>query len=202
MTTLLRGAVVAAFLVLLTAVPVLAHADLEESDPADGATISTPYELTATFSEEFDPDRSFIRVRGPSGDIVAEGGQDPDDPTMMTVDLPELPPGEYTAGWQTVTLDDSGVEDDTFTFSVTQGGGPGATFTAAPSIVPSATARASATTRPSLAPTPPSSAAPTPAPTASTGVPPSASGNDILLALAIAAVVLLGLGIYLFTRRR
>ena len=107
---------------LLAPFRVLAHAELEESDPADGATITTPYTMTATFSEEFDPDRSFIRVRGPSGDIVAEGGQDPDDPTMMTVDLPELPPGEYTAGWQTVTADDNGVEDGTFTFTVADAG--------------------------------------------------------------------------------
>ena len=192
MTTLVRGVVVAAFLVLLTAVPALAHAELEESDPADGSTITTPYELTATFSEEFDPDRSFIRVRGPSGDIVAEGGQDPDDPTMMTVDLPELPPGEYTAGWQTVTPDDNGVEDGTFSFTVA------AQATPSPSATPTPTVRASASARPSLAPTPTPSAAPTPI----TGGPPTASGNDVVLALAIAAVVLLGLGIYLFTRRR
>ena len=53
--------------------PGLAHAELEESDPADGATITTPYTLTATFSEEFDPDRSFIRVRGPAGDDRGRG---------------------------------------------------------------------------------------------------------------------------------
>ena len=195
MTRILRGAVAAAVLVMLVALPGYGHADLVESDPADGATIATPYELSATFSEEFDPDRSFIRVRAPSGEIVAEGGQSADDPLTMNVDLPELPPGDYIAGWQTVTPDDNGRENGTFTFSVAQTG-PGATFTAAP------TASANATSRPSVAVATATPVAPSPAPTPTAEGPGTASGTDILLALALAALALLGLGAYLFTRRR
>ena len=197
MTRVLRGAVAAAFLVLLATVPASAHAELEESDPADGATITTPYTVTATFSEEFDPNlrRSFMRVVDASGDLVAEGGQSPDDPTVMTVELPTLEAGAYTVQWQTTTPDDNGVVRDTFTFNVAQAA------TATPSLAPTPRATASAevpTVRPTAVPT----TAPTPGPTPTGGGEPTASGSDILLALALAAVVLVGLGAYLFTRSR
>ncbi len=45
--------------------------------PADGETIQTPYRLTATFTEEFDPERSFVRVQDATGAVVAEGGVSP-----------------------------------------------------------------------------------------------------------------------------
>lgn len=90
--------VAVSLLTLLFTVSALGHAHLVESDPADGDTIETPYTLTATFSAEFDPNpqRSFVRVVDPSGAEVARGGVSDDDPTVMTVELPALEPGEYT----------------------------------------------------------------------------------------------------------
>ena len=193
MTQLIRGLAVAALLLLLGAVPVYAHAELEESDPADGATITTPYTLTAIFSEEIGTDRSRIVVTDSAGTEVARGGIGADDATVMTVELPELDPGEYTAGWTAVTPDDNGVTRGEINFTVAEAATPSPT--AAPT--PSATAGG-----PSPTATPRQTVSPTPAPTPPGGGGQTASGNDILLALALAAVVLLTLGVYLFTRRR
>ena len=75
MTRPTRALTAALFLLALSVIPVAAHADLEESDPGDGDTIETPYLLTATFSEEFDPDpqRSFMQVVDAAGTEVARG---------------------------------------------------------------------------------------------------------------------------------
>jgi methionine-rich copper-binding protein CopC len=199
-TRLFGGVVIAALLLLLSAGLALAHAELEESDPADGATITTPYTLTATFSEEFDPNprRSFIRIVDSSGTRVAEGGVSSDDATMMVVELPELAPGLYEARWQTVTQDDNGVELGTFQFTVAEvsaSPSPGSATPRPTSSPPSASAPA-----PTAAPT---NTRPTPAPTPSGGNgQPAASGADILLALVLAAIVLAGLGAYLYMRSR
>ena len=197
MTLFLRGVAVAVLLLLFAVVPAYAHAELEESDPADGETITTPYTLTATFSEEFDRDRSFIRVRDAAGELVAEGGQDPDDPNVMVAELPVLDPGIYTVQWQTTTPDDNGVERDTFTFNVAE------PVTAPPTRSPTPTM--ASTPVPTMSARPPTATptvGPAPAPTPTNGGPPTASGDNILLALGLAAVVLLGVGAYVFTRRR
>ena len=114
--------IVAALLALSLPAFVMAHAHLEESDPADGATITTPYTLSATFSEEIDPLASSLVVKDASGAEVASGSVDPDDHTTMTADLPQLRDGVYTASWTSVTPDDGGIERGTFTFTVAAAG--------------------------------------------------------------------------------
>jgi LPXTG-motif cell wall-anchored protein len=100
---------------------VLAHASLVNSDPAAGATITTPYTLVATFAEETDPARSTLIVENSSGAQVAAGTVNADDQTKMTAQLPTLADGVYTVRWTTVTPDDNGVERGTFTFNVGSG---------------------------------------------------------------------------------
>jgi methionine-rich copper-binding protein CopC len=198
-TRLISGAAAAAFLLLLSAVPAVAHAELEQSDPADGATISTPYKLTATFSEEFsaDPHDSFIRVQNSTGAVVAEGGQSASDNTMMTADLPALDPGKYTVRWQTTTVDDNGVERGTFTFNVAA-----AIATDSPgSPLPTAGVTSTPTAGRPTASAPARTAAPTSSPTASGGQ-PAAGSTDVLLAIVLAVIVLAGLGGYLYMRSR
>lgn len=113
------GALVLAALAGLTVVGgVLAHAELESSDPADGATITTPYTLTAVFAEEIDVERSTLIVESSAGAQVAAGTVNTDDHTMMTAELPALPDGVYTVRWTSVTPDDNGIERGTFTFNV------------------------------------------------------------------------------------
>ena len=127
------AAIAAALLVLVWSSVALGHAELVTSDPAEGATITTPYTLRATFDEEVDPDptRSSIVITNAAGAEVARGGVSADDHTMMTAELPELPPGTYTARFLAYTADDRFTERGRFTFNV------GAAPTAAPTPTPS-----------------------------------------------------------------
>jgi LPXTG-motif cell wall-anchored protein len=194
----ISGAAGAAFLAMLMSVStVAAHAELVSSDPADGETIETPFTLTATFSEEFasDTERSFIRVQDAGGDIVASGGQSPDDATMMTVELPALEPGEYTVRWQTTTEDDNGVERGTFTFNVA------AAATAAPTATPIPTRTTGASTPPVATQTPGVTPTPIPTPNGSGGT-STGSSNDVLLALAIGVLIVGVIAFFLVRRSR
>lgn len=187
----------------LTPLAVLGHAHLEESDPAAGETISTPYTLTASFSAEFDAERSFIRVMDAGGALVAEGAVSDDDATVMVVELPALEPGTYEVRWQTVTPEDNGVERDTFTFTVAAAATPSPTVAA--TATPSATAAPSATTVPSasVAPTSSPPASPTPVATAEPiDGSPSGTGTDLMLALLLAAVVIGAVLLFIFARNR
>ncbi len=183
--TIRSASVAAMFLLLLSVSGVAAHAELVSSDPTDGATIETPYTLTATFSEEFsdDPDLSFIRVQDDRGTVLASGGQDPDNPTMMTVDVPALDPGEYTVRWQTTTADDNGTERGDFTFTVAT----------------AATAAPTATTKASVPPVATAAPGPTATPGGSSGS-ATGSNNDVLLALVI-GVVIVGVLAFVLVRR-
>ncbi len=200
---LVRAAVIACLLLLPVAAVAFAHAHLEESDPADGDTITTPYTVTARFSEEFDPERSFIRVHDSTGAQVAVGAVSPDDPTVMTVDLPELQPGEYEVRWQTVTPDDNGVENDTFTFTVapapTDSPSPSPTRSATPTSTQGASATAPAPPSATASPTATPSPAATPEPVDGA---PSATGTDLVLALVLAAVAIGAVLLFIFARRR
>lgn len=191
-----RTLVAASMLLLVFTGTALGHAELVESDPADGETIETPYMLTSTFSEEFDPNpqRSFVVVEDSAGDEVALGGVSEDDPTMMTVDLPELEPGEYTVRWQTTTPDDQGVERGTFMFNVAAPT-PAPTANPTPPSVPTPSGPAASPLSPTEGP------APTATPIGPIGQLPTA-GNDVLLALVLAGVVIGAIALFLFARSR
>lgn len=195
MTRLLGGVVAAGVSLVLASVPVYAHAELEESDPPDGETITTPYTLTATFSEPLE-DRSRVQIfeLGDSTEL-ARGTVSANDPTVMTIDL-DLTSGEYIARWTAVTAD-GGVTRGNFNFNVA--GPPAANTDAGFTQLPTSPATSAVPTSP-LPPTVGPTPAPTPTPPPDVGA--TASGNDILIALALAAVALLALGVYLFTRRR
>jgi methionine-rich copper-binding protein CopC len=197
MTRSLGALVGACLLTLLLVVPAAAHAELEESDPADGETITTPYTLTATFSEDFspDPNLSYIRVQNADGDVVASGGHD-DQGATMSVELPALPPGEYTVFWQTTTVDDNGAERDTFTFSVEASATPAPTGTSQPTEAPGVTSPP--TTPTTATPAPTQILTPTPSGQAGTGA--SGGGTDVLLALA-AGIAIVGVLAYFLVRR-
>jgi methionine-rich copper-binding protein CopC len=183
--------VIAALFIGITAV--LGHADLESSDPAAGATITTPYTLTATFSEEMAPDESSIVVQDSTGKEVARGSVSATDDKQMTVDLPALPDGEYEVLWTTVTADDNGVERGTYNFTVAA-----AAATPAPTTAPTTAASASATT-------PAVTAAATPAPTPSASASPGSttgSGADLLLPIALVVVIVAAIAGYFVYRSR
>jgi methionine-rich copper-binding protein CopC len=129
--SMIRLALAAVGIVTLLSLPVLAlaHAELVESDPADGAVVvDPPRALNATFSEELAA-QSQIVVQDASGVEIARGGVSPDDEALMTVELPDLAAGAYAAHWTAVAADDNGVTRGTINFTV----GPGASPTPAPS---------------------------------------------------------------------
>ena len=191
---LLSGLLVALALLALSAVTVLGHAELVTSDPPDGGTLeTTPYTMTLTYDEPLDAQASSVIVRDSSGAEVASGGLTDESDTIMIVELPELPAGEYTVRWTAVTPDDNGVERGTLTFNVAEATATSPPATAAP-----------ATDRPATAA--PVTAAPiTPAPTATPlPVEPTTPGsnNDLLIALIVAGVALAGVLSYLYLRNR
>lgn len=195
----LSAFVAASLLLLLSTVSALGHAELEESDPADGEMIETPYTLSATFSTDLDPEpaRSFIFIRNSSGTEVARGGVTQDDPTVMTVDLPALPPGEYRARWQAYDPSDDHIELGTINFNV------GARATPSPPATPSPTHAVAPTT--AASPSPVATTATTPTPTVTPIVndgQPTTGMNDALLAIALAVISIGAIALFLFARSR
>ena len=90
--------------------PASAHALLESSHPADGATLDrAPASVTVTFTEPPDPELSRIEVVDSSGGTVSSGPATvvPSSPRTMRVPLrPQLPNGTYTIQWRTTSTAD------------------------------------------------------------------------------------------------
>jgi methionine-rich copper-binding protein CopC len=183
---------------LALAVPaVMGHAELESTDPADGASISTPYTVVGRFTEPL-VGNSGVVIRNSAGEEVARGSvSESDDPAVVEVDLPVLPAGDYVARW-TATTEDGHTERFTTEFTVIAAAtpAPAPTDTEAPATDAPAT-DAPATTEPTTAPSVTPSATPDPAePTT-----PSSS-NDLLIALLIAGIAVAGVLGYVFLRNR
>lgn len=148
-------------LTVIAANTVAAHAALKSADPADKAVLaSAPVQVILTFTEETSATKSDGSVVDASGAVVSTGfGVDLNERTKMTISLkPNLPGGVYTVRWKTVTEDDNGTAQGTFTFTV-QVAAQAAT---APAVTP-AVATSAPTTAPTAVP-----ATSTPGPTATT----------------------------------
>jgi len=193
--TVARGALAALLAALVVAAlpaAVAAHSELESSSPAAGdVVVGGPTEITGEFTEPVDPSRSSMELRGPDGAWIARGGVPEGGPaTRMTIaGLPLLAPGRYTVRWTTVTADDDGVERGTFRFTV-EAATP-EPESPEPTSAPTPPPAPGATSTPPPAPTP----APQPDPAPAAGI------ADVLVALAVLAVVLGG-GVAWVARRR
>ncbi|HEX2054795.1 MAG TPA: copper resistance protein CopC [Actinomycetota bacterium] len=93
---------------VLVCVPVMAHATLIETYPANGNTLAeSPEQVQLRFDEpveaEFDP----IEVYDRQGNRVDRGNARvyPDDARVVVVDLEELPEGSYTVDWRVTSAD-------------------------------------------------------------------------------------------------
>jgi len=212
-----RFAAVAAALALVAFMPaaVLGHSELEQADPAPGATISeAPTLIIADFTEAIDPARSTMELRGPDGAVVATGGVAPGDPerVQMTIVPPTLGPGTYEVRWTTVTPDDNGILRGTYTFTVAIAAvsaspapsvAPSAPPSAAPSAAPSTEASAALSAPLSAAPsTQPATA--TPSPSGGGGSSGSSGGPDAAVIIVVVAVLAVvgGVAVYLVRGRR
>ena len=189
------GLSLALLLILLTPSVALAHAELEETTPADGATIEgTPTEIVAIFSEDLE-DASSLSLRDAAGAEVAKGGRDPEDHTRLVItDLPVLAAGAYEVRW-TASSDDGHLERDTWSFTVV------APPTPSPTPPPTATPAPAATPGPTGTPT----LEPTVAPSASAAPAPddevAASGGEVLIPIVVGLAIVAVAGGWLLSRR-
>ena len=123
-------ALVALALVVLGAAPASAHAELIDTDPAEGAVVETaPDTVTLTFNEPVRLTSQEIAVYDAAGDEV--GSSAGSSGAEVTVDLDgaaDLPDGTYVVSWN-VLSDDGHPISGALTFSV---GAPSPTVTAAP----------------------------------------------------------------------
>jgi hypothetical protein len=161
--------------------------------------IKTPYTLTATYDEELKPGASTIVVQDSSGAQVASGTVSDSDEKTMTLELPQLPDGQYKVLWTAVTADDNGVTRGTYLFDVAAT----ASATAPGSPVASSKATSEATTAASSAAVATTVASPLPVATSTPGPGQNTStGNDLLLPLAVVVVIVLAIAGYFLYRNR
>ena len=100
----------------------LAHPQLETSDPAAGATTSSPKQIRITINEVVIPKFSGIEIKDKVGRAVAIGKSsvDPADKKRLVVPVKEeLSPGEYKVDWHAVS-DDTHRVKGSYSFSVTR----------------------------------------------------------------------------------
>ncbi len=116
---------VALVLSLVAGGAVSAHAHLKSSSPADGAQLtSAPVTVSAVYEEETSLtgskfDLYYAKTSGDTATLIASGKVDVNDRTKISVDLPAgSGDGSYTVKWHTLTEDDNGQVDGTFSFTV------------------------------------------------------------------------------------
>jgi hypothetical protein len=179
---------------LLLTVPgaALAHAELDESSPADGEVVEgTPAEITADFTESLAANSTF-ELFDAADVLVARGAIDPENDARMAIDPPDLAPGEYKIEWRAFASDGH-QELGTYTFTVT----------AAPTPTPPPpTPSAQVSAAPTAAPSSPPPGTESPNPSAGPDTEPTAGTGDVLIPILAAVVLIAVLGGYLLTRRR
>ncbi|MDE2080331.1 MAG: copper resistance protein CopC [Burkholderiales bacterium] len=85
-----------------------AHARVQTSTPADGATLATaPSALHIRFNEPIEAAVSRVTLLGPAGAAVATSPAqgDPADANALSLPLPRLAAGSYRAQWVTMGRD-------------------------------------------------------------------------------------------------
>lgn len=181
--------------VLLFPAVTVAHADLETSDPAQGAVLPSPFTgpIVLTFSEHL-ADGSKADLVGPDGATIAQATVDADAMTMTLALSAPLEPGAYEVRWVSIADDGDVLRLPIVKFTVAPGPSPSPSPTPIPTTQPSATPVPTA-----VAATPTPSAAPTPV--ASAGGDTTGSGGDVVLPIVVVLIVLGAGAAYLLIRR-
>lgn len=172
---------------LLTPSTIAAHAALDTTTPADGATVEgTPAEVAGTYTQDLVADGSSLQLRDAAGTIISTGGVDPTDERRMAItDLPGLAPGEYEVRSTTLSAEDGEVDRATWTFTVVAALTPAPTATPAPTVEPSTA----------------SSVEPTAAPSATAAPMPTGSESDVIVPIIAGLAFVLIAGVVLLSRR-
>jgi LPXTG-motif cell wall-anchored protein len=127
MLPLSLGVTVLLLVALIAPGVALAHAELASSSPAAGETVAGGLtSITLNFSEEISPDQSTAKLMQADGTAMsgATSSVDRADRKKETLLSPPLTPGKYTVKWHSVTEDDNGITDGSFTFTVAAAGDP------------------------------------------------------------------------------
>lgn len=107
----------------MAATPVFGHANHERSIPAPNAELDTaPSKVTIWFSETIEPNFSEITVLDSLGVNVdlKDSYVDPNDRTVMSVSLSDLPDGTYTVVWKNLSTVDGHILRGAYIFAVGQ----------------------------------------------------------------------------------
>lgn len=123
---MLCGCALVLGVLLASAAPASAHADLVTSDPSPGAVLSeSPPSVDLEFTEPVTVANGAIRVFDADEVRVDEGVVEVAD-RIASLALPELDDGAYVVTWR-ITSDDGHPVSGAFTFQVGSGSGPSAT---------------------------------------------------------------------------
>lgn len=98
----------------------LGHAFPDHSDPKVGAEVKgSPSQVRIWFDSDLEPAFSTIMVHTAAGKMVdkRDGRVDPQDPKLLEVSVPPLPPGTYHVIWNVVARDGHRTNGD-YTFSI------------------------------------------------------------------------------------
>jgi methionine-rich copper-binding protein CopC len=167
----------------------VAHSDLVNSDPAQGATVPSPFTgpIVLTFSEHL--------ATGSKADLLDAGGATVASATVgattMTFTLTSpLAAGPYEVRWVSIADDGDLLRQPVVQFAVAP---------AAASASPAASTQPSASTVTSVPISAAPSAGPTPTPSADTGE--TGNGSDAVVPIIVALIILGAGAAYLLTRR-
>jgi methionine-rich copper-binding protein CopC len=194
------GALLALLVLLLVQAPVQAHADLQSSDPADGAALaSAPAAMTFTFNEDvLDQGNAITLTDVASGSRLEVGPPEVDGRSVSVAWPPASPAGEFRAAYRVVSADGHPIEGS-ITFTVEQ---PAGQVQASPIAAPADDAP-SASPAASAVPAEAASAAQSPAPTSDSDSGSGSVGPLVwFLALGIAIVVGAGAGMWVMRKTR
>lgn len=188
-------------LAMIAPAVVLGHAELETSDPADGASVEGPFAgpIVITFSEDLEAESS-ADLRDGAGRVAATAGID-GATISLTPDAP-LAEGEYEVRW-TAAADDGHIERGSFRFTVLAAATPEPTAspTPTPEATASPTAEATATATPDGTPSAIPASSDGPVPSAAPDGSATSSGTDVLLPIVAAVVIVGALAAFLLRRR-
>ena len=98
-----------------------AHAYPDHADPKVGSTVSAaPSIVRIWFDSDLEPVFSSIMVHAAKDNTMVDkrdGHVDSSDPTLLEINVPTLPPGEYIVYWSVVARDGHRTSGN-FTFTI------------------------------------------------------------------------------------
>ena len=98
-----------------------AHANIVSSDPPAGASLAgSPAAVTLRYSEDLDPSYTSVKLLDSTGGVVVPGPGKiyPAAPRTLSLPLPPLPTGAYSAVWRARSATDGHLTQGTLAFTV------------------------------------------------------------------------------------